>query len=200
MGVAGLGHISVGRVAWYTDQSLCFLVPLTVGRVTDSCHACQDCLFSCLSRLSPQALTLFGVAKFITWCLKRSFLGECRQGPRHFCVHQACLDFKYQPKLPPSQNITKVATRNCSENYKHIYRKYTVLITKVLIFMEKYFQGAETLIYFFNFILFFFTFIITRSFFLISVEILLTIIYDVPCKIWRINIQNYKEIFSHLDC
>ena len=30
----------------------------------------------------PQALTLLRGARFITWCLRRPFLGECRRGPR----------------------------------------------------------------------------------------------------------------------
>ena len=33
---------------------------------------------------SPQALNLLGGVRFIAWHLRRSSLGECRQGPRHF--------------------------------------------------------------------------------------------------------------------
>ena len=39
---------------------------------------------SSLRGMYPQALTLFGGARFNAWCLKRPFLGECRRDPRHF--------------------------------------------------------------------------------------------------------------------
>ena len=32
-----------------------------------------------------QALTLLGGARFITWCLRRSFLREYQRGPKQFC-------------------------------------------------------------------------------------------------------------------
>ena len=41
----------------------------------------------------PQALTLLGGVRFIVWHLRRSFLEECRWGPRHFWSHRACLGY-----------------------------------------------------------------------------------------------------------
>ena len=42
---------------------------------------------------SLQALTLLGRARFMARCLRRLFLGECRQGSRHFWSRQACLGY-----------------------------------------------------------------------------------------------------------
>ena len=43
-----------------------------------------------LRALSPQA-------RFITWCLRYPFLGECRWDPKHFCAHQVCLSYGPAP-------------------------------------------------------------------------------------------------------
>ena len=41
----------------------------------------------------PQALSLLGRERFITWYLKRPFLGEYRRGPRDFWSCCACLGY-----------------------------------------------------------------------------------------------------------
>ena len=51
-----------------------------------------------LRGLSPQALTLLRGARFITWYLRRPFLEECWQGPRHFWSHQKYLGYGPAPR------------------------------------------------------------------------------------------------------
>ena len=51
------------------------------------------------SRGRPQALTLLGGARFITWCLRRPFLDEYRRGQRHFWA-----GLSYVPALGPTLN------------------------------------------------------------------------------------------------
>ena len=102
--------VLVGTWIW-----LGVLTPLAVGRgrltwILVSWHWCrahQDrhplCSGGVSSRLGggiPQALTLFGGARFITWCLRRLFLGGYRWVPRHFWNHQAWLG--YGPTPGPS--------------------------------------------------------------------------------------------------
>ena len=41
----------------------------------------------------PQALTLLGGARFITWRLSYPFLEECRWGPMHFWECRACVGY-----------------------------------------------------------------------------------------------------------
>ena len=64
-----MDHISAGRGVNATDL---------VGYVPSSGHT------SSLRGPSPQALTLFGGVRFITWRRGRPYLGECRRGQRHF--------------------------------------------------------------------------------------------------------------------
>ena len=78
----------------------------SVGNVLSGRGSCQVCSGSAGSRLRcmltgilepqgavPQDLILLGRARIFPWCLRRSFLGECQLGPRHFWSHRACLGY-----------------------------------------------------------------------------------------------------------
>ena len=88
-----------GRVICW--QSLMAVV--TRSRLSDvgveeaqhSCHVTNppQTSESCL----PQALTLLGGARFITWHLKHLVLEECWWVPRHFWSCRACLGFRPVP-------------------------------------------------------------------------------------------------------
>ena len=114
---AGLGHTSVGCVGRYTDLVRCVLVPLAVsqGHLTwipvscYSCWACQGWHPWTLGDCPPQALTLLGEARFITWRLRCPFFGECHWGLRHFWSCWACLD--YSPAPRPTEKKALCHTR-----------------------------------------------------------------------------------------
>ena len=78
LGGAGLGHTLVSCVYRYTDLVGCVLVPVAVGR---GGHWPAS---SSLRGQSPQALTLLGGARFITWRLGCPFLGGMPKGPEAF--------------------------------------------------------------------------------------------------------------------
>ena len=94
LGGARLGHTSVGRV-------------FSVRRSGQGCHGSSGnrSRFVLTGILEPQgaipqALTLLGEARLITWRLRCLFLGECRRGLRHFGECGACLG--YGPVLEPT--------------------------------------------------------------------------------------------------
>ena len=50
-----------------------------------------------LRKPTPQVLTLSGGARFIAWCLRCLFLGECQQDSRHFWNNQTCVGYSPAP-------------------------------------------------------------------------------------------------------
>ena len=116
--IAELVHTSVGRVGWYTDLVGCVLVPLGLR--------CP----------SPQALTLLGGARFISWCLGCSFLKECWRGPRHFWSHRhvwaLALHLDPPKKWPCAilvQSVGWITNTNFLPAVKHNSFKRTLLPT-----------------------------------------------------------------------
>ena len=88
---AGLGHTSVGRVLSVRGS----------GRVCPGSSGSRS-RFALTGILEPQGavprtLTLLEVTRFIAWRLRRTFLGECRRGPRHFDECRACLGYGPAP-------------------------------------------------------------------------------------------------------
>ena len=64
---------------------------------------------SSLRGVVPQALTLLGGVRFIAWCLRRPFLGECQRGPRHFWECRVRLVYG-----PARTNLKKALCHTCS--------------------------------------------------------------------------------------
>ena len=58
---------------------------------------------------SPQALTLLGEVRFITWRLRLPYLGKCRWVPRHFW--ECCARLRYGPAPGPTLKKALCHTR-----------------------------------------------------------------------------------------
>ena len=82
--VAWSRYVSQGRLTWATGTR-------------HSCHAHRDRWSSSLRGPSPQALTLSRGARYIVWCLRRSYLGKCRRGQSHFWGCWSCLGYGPAP-------------------------------------------------------------------------------------------------------
>ena len=83
-----------------------------------------------LRRPPHQALPLLGGAKFIACCLRHPFLGESRQGPRHFCARQMYLD--YDARYGSTKKSSLCHTRWFCEASD----KYLVLIPKSFFWVK----------------------------------------------------------------
>ena len=92
-GIALLHKYPSTRASDRVHQSLCgYASPVVGSHFSRPCCSLngsgRECLISGntsgLKGPSHQALTLFGRVKFITWRLRRIYLGECRQSPRYF--------------------------------------------------------------------------------------------------------------------
>ena len=91
---------------------------------------------------SPQVLTLLGGVRFIAWCLRLPFLGECRQGPKHFgeCRTHLC----YSPA--PRNTLKKALCHTCPDGrtankyhwYLHIHLCMWKYIYNIYIYIYIY--------------------------------------------------------------
>ena len=124
-----MGHTSAGSGISGTDL---------VGCVTS-----LDWHTSSFRRPSHQALTLLGGARFIAWCLRRPFLGECRRGPRHFWECRVCLGYGPAPlptvKILSATLVRLVGRATNTVNYKMLLTiVHSVLNRSISIIMDRY--------------------------------------------------------------
>ena len=84
----------------------------------------------------PQALTLLGGGRFISWRLRRLSLDECQRGPRHIWSRRACLSYGYAPR-PTLKRPFAILSRLVGRvtNRASIFSFYTDLVGCVLAWL-----------------------------------------------------------------
>ena len=89
----GSGNQLIQQI-WRTSTGCVLsLAVVTRSKIPDAREAQNSRHTSRASGAIPQALALLGRARFITWHLRRPFLGGCWWGPRIFWKCRACLGY-----------------------------------------------------------------------------------------------------------
>ena len=76
-----------GSCVWFIGQSR---PDMAAGESQHPCYAANTDILLEPQQAVIQTLTLSGGARFVTWRLRRTFLGECQRGSRYFGEIRAC--------------------------------------------------------------------------------------------------------------
>ena len=84
-----MGHTSAGQVVWYVNQDRFVLS----WRQSVKATWCVGGILLLQGAVPAQTQTIYGGVGFISWCLRRPFLGKCGRGSRHFWNCRRCVGF-----------------------------------------------------------------------------------------------------------